>query len=416
MDHVPAAPGAAPVDPARARRYAEALVDECLLLADGDALVIFCEPAHRQLAVEVVAAAARAGARSAKVLYEDPAARRAFLLDAVEERIGTMLDWEHALRHELIAPDVALLQITGPEVPGLLDDVPGALQGLEISRRVATMPYWGEANAAGRVRFLIAAWPTTAWAARVYPELPPAEAAGRMLDDVLACARLAPHDPPGAITAHAADLARRAALVEGLALDRLRFDGPGTALDVGLLPGSAWWHVGRPDGYGVPTIVNWPSEELFTSPDPRRVHGPFRCSRPLEFLGREITGLHGEIVDGRLVHLDSDDPGGAEAVLGYLDVDEGGRGVGEVALVDTSSRVWQTGRTFSDTLFDENAACHIAFGFGFDFTAADDAQRARINRASAHLDVMIGSEDVTVTGVRGDGAAVTLIEGGRWRI
>jgi aminopeptidase len=160
-----------------------------------------------------------------------------------------------------------------------------------------------------------------------------------------------------------------------------------------------------------------PTEETFTSPDAAATEGPFTCTFPLTFQGRLIHGLRGEFRGGRLVRLDADSKEDRDYILAYLDSDTTGRGrrLGEVALVDKTSRIGQSGRRYFHTLLDENAAAHIAFGAGFGGTRSTRPARG-VNRSTVHLDVMIGSPDFEVTGTASNGKRVPVIRDGLWQI
>ena len=140
-----------------------------------------------------------------------------------------------------------------------------------------------------------------------------------------------------------------------------------------------------------------PTEEVFTSPDPRQTSGTFQCTFPLSFRGRLIHGLRGEFSKGRLVRLEADSDDDRDFVAGFIDTDRMGRRLGEVALVDASSRIGETGRIYYNTLLDENAAAHIAFGSGFGGTRSETPARG-VNRSTIHLDVMIGGPELEATG------------------
>jgi aminopeptidase len=159
-----------------------------------------------------------------------------------------------------------------------------------------------------------------------------------------------------------------------------------------------------------------PTEESFTSPHATGTNGTFRCTLPLTFQGKRIESLRGEFSNGRLVRLEADDDAGRDFVAAYIDSDPSGNGrrLGEVALVDTSSRIGQSGRTYFHTLLDENAAAHIAFGAGFGGTRPQGTRG--LNRATVHLDVMIGGPDFEVTGITQKGKRVAVIADGVWQI
>jgi aminopeptidase len=191
--------------------------------------------------------------------------------------------------------------------------------------------------------------------------------------------------------------------------------GPGTELDVGFVPGTRW--LGGPETLvdGKTQAPNMPTEEVFTSPDARATSGTFCCTFPLSFRGRLIHGLRGEFSNGRLVRLEADSDDDRDFVAAYIDTDRMGRRLGEVALVDASSRIGQTGRIYYNTLLDENAAAHIAFGAGFGGTRSETPARG-VNRSSMHLDVMIGSPELEATGIDSRGRRIPLIRKGAWQI
>jgi aminopeptidase len=212
-------------------------------------------------------------------------------------------------------------------------------------------------------------------------------------------------------------LRTRAAALQSLDPEWLELRGPGTTLDVALEPGTRMLHAAIENAYGQTPCVNFPTEEVFTSPDPRRTQGTFRCTRPLSFSGRTIDGLRGEFRGGRLVRLEADRNEERDFLAAYLDTDRGARRLGEVALVDQASRIGQSGRVYGDTLFDENAASHVAFGSGFAPARSPNGRRpAAANNSSVHLDVMIGSDDLEATAVTRDGRRVPVIAGGVWQL
>jgi len=268
-----------------------------------------------------------------------------------------------------------------------------------------------------RSRWIIAAWPTDHWAGQVYPKLKPLTAKRRLAGDLLRFSRLTDDDGEGTSgwTAHLRTLGRRSARLTKLGLRRLELRGPGTELDLGLVADTRW--LGGPEKLvdGRLLAPNMPTEETFTSPDPRATNGTFRCTFPLSFRGRLIHGLRGEFSNGRLVRLDADSDDDRDFVASYIDSDRMGRRLGEVALVDGSSRIGQTGRIYYNTLLDENAAAHIAFGSGFGGTRSETPARA-VNRSTMHLDVMIGSPELEATGVNARGRRIPLIREGAWQI
>jgi aminopeptidase len=171
--------------------------------------------------------------------------------------------------------------------------------------------------------------------------------------------------------------------------------------------------------YGKRTAPNLPTEECFTSPVASATEGTFRCSQPLMFQGTLIEEITGEFRGGRLVRLDAKRKAQRDFFADFLFAIKDADRLGEVALVDSSSRIGKAGRIYYNTLLDENAAAHIAFGAGFSHTRSnDDTNRARrgVNRSDAHVDVMIGTDDFEATGIAARGRRVPLIADGEWQI
>ena len=195
--------------------------------------------------------------------------------------------------------------------------------------------------------------------------------------------------------------------------DSLHFHGGGTDLTVGLLASSRFVSGPVETAAGIIHRPNIPSEEVFTTPDPERVEGVVRSTRPLDVNGSIVRGLRVRFEGGIVVAINADQ--GADVLRSRTTVDEGARRSGEVALVDRASRVGQLGTIFYETLLDENAASHLALGAGFDYAVDDDDDREAINRSEIHIDFMIGSNDVDVTAVERDGARVPILRSGSWQ-
>jgi aminopeptidase len=212
-------------------------------------------------------------------------------------------------------------------------------------------------------------------------------------------------------------IARRSAKLTRLELRELELRGPGTALDLRLAPESRWLGGQEETPSGVKIAPNMPTEESFTSPHAAGTNGTFACTLPLSFQGRLIEGLRGEFRGGKLVRLDASNKQDRDFVAAYIDGDPRGNGrkLGEVALVDATSRIGQSGRTYFHTLLDENAAAHIAFGAGFGGTRTGP-RAVGLNRATVHLDVMIGGPDFEATGITASGKRVPVIADGLWQI
>lgn len=404
--------------PEELRRYADAIVKASLGVTKGDTLVVQAEPAHREFAVEVVAAGFRAGAAVVDLQYYDPLVQRARLLNANDAALGAVSPWSKTRMKELMKPTGARAAIIGESEPGYLDGISSKKISTDFARTAEASKAFRRANLDMRARWSGAGWPTDFWAKQVYPDLKPLEGKRKLAQDILWFCRLTDKDGKGSTgwLNHVRALARRSTKLTKLGLKSVELRGPGTELHVGLAPETLWLGGQEETPTGLKIAPNVPTEETFTSPHADATEGVFACTFPLSFQGRLIEGLRGEFRGGKLVRLDADKKADRDFVAAYIDSDPSGKGrkLGEVALVDSTSRIGQSGRTYFNTLYDENAAAHIAFGSGFGTTRAQGSRG--LNRSGVHLDVMIGSPDFEVTGIDAKGKRVAVISDGLWQI
>jgi aminopeptidase len=405
--------------PAELSRYADMLVRGCLALRRGDTLLQRVGIPHRELAVAVAEAAYRVGASAVDVEYDDSRLYAARILHASKAARGTRTSWQRERMRALGNEDVAILQVMGEHELSVVADLPPE-RVAEDSKRLATSAEMTRIRREGRLRGTICAWPTEDWAARVFPGLESAKAQRRLARDLLSFCRLGPKDPPDHTgwTAHLATLRRRATRLTKLDLVELEVRDRGTDLRFKIAPFSMWRGGGEKDHWGRQIAMNVPTEECFISPDAAATEGTFRCSRPRSFGGRVIEDLSGEFRGGRLVRLKAKRQSDRDWLARYLAAIPNAERLGEIALVDSSSRIGQTGLIYYNGLLDENAAAHMAFGSGFAKTRNVPIGRKRygVNQSKTHIDVMIGTDDLEAVGVTRKGRRVALVAGGIWQI
>ena len=392
--------------------YARLVVRVGVAVRDGqDVLVsglIEQAPFLRAIAVE----AYRAGARHVDVDYGDPWIRRALVAEGSDASLGWSPPWMVTRMEQAAANGAAVIHVSG----GSNADV---YEGLDLARLArARMPEvekaWLKAVTERAVAWTIVAFPTERWATEILGE-PDVERLWRAVAHVM---RLDEADPAAAWSARLDELEARAAVLTERRFDTIRYRGPGTELEVGLIPGSRWMAGRETTTAGQTHVANMPTEEVFTSPHRMRADGTVRATMPFALCGGIVEGLElrlagGEIVEARATR-------GEDLVHAEIALDDGARRLGELALVDASSRVGETDLVFRNTLFDENAASHIAWGAGLAWTvegvADEDPEAAGLNDSQTHIDFMIGSPEVEVDGVEAGGAAVPLLRDGRWQL
>jgi aminopeptidase len=399
----------------RLDRYADLVVRVGANVASGQLVDVSGYLAHAPLVQAIARAAYRAGARFVDVRYVDPHVRRAMVELAPEETLRWSPPWLVTKLTELASEHGASIGVLGDPEPEIMEGVDPVRLGKSTPVEIAqeSLRIANERL----VNWTLVAYPNEGWAQTVFGE-PDVE---RLWAAVAHTVRLDEPDPVAAWDEHTRRLDARAQDLNARRFDGLRFRGPGTDLFVGLLPGSIWTTALFETSWGRRHVPNMPTEEVFTTPDFRRTEGTVRSTRPLALpnQGIVVRDLELRFEGGRAVDVSA--TSGEEVVRAQLEADDGAPSLGEVALVDGTSRVGQTGLTFFDTLFDENATCHVAYGNGIDFSVegavgldADARRAAGVNVASVHVDFMIGGPEVDVDGVTADGAEVPLLRNDVW--
>jgi aminopeptidase len=377
----------------------------------GQVVGITAEPGQEDIWRAVAEAAYLRGATFVDTWIFDAHVKHSRLAHAPLDSLGYRPPWWGERYKALGDLAGAQIRLAGPAAPTLMDDIASERLGLDMMPR---LPETLDVVNARRWNWIVAPGPSAGWASALYPDLGPDAAVERMWTEIGFVMRLDEADPAAAWRRRFATLYRVANRLTDLHLDAVHFEGPGTDLRIGLLPGSVWKHAGGDEtAAGIPFTANLPTEEVFSAPDPRRVDGHVASTKPLVVGGGMVRGLRVAFEGGRVVSVQADQ--GAGLVSTMIARDEGAARLGEVALVDGDSRIGQLGTVFYETLLDENSASHIALGNAYADTVADAESAAQINTSSIHIDFMIGSGDVDVTGVLSDASRVPLLRGGAWQ-
>jgi aminopeptidase len=399
------------------KRYADLAVKVGVNLKEGQNVTINALVEHAPFVREVARAAYAAGARFVDVNYGDKHVRKAMLQNAADDVLTWTPPYLMKQSEDLEADRGAVISIAGDPEPDLFADLDpvrvGNARMLDLAQRHVRMV--GERL----MSWVIVAYPNEGWAKTVFGE-PDVD---RLWEAVGKATRLYDDDPVASWWDHVTELGKRADLLNERRFDALRYTGPGTDLTVGLNKGSIWMSANFETAWGQKHVPNLPTEEVFTTPDFNRVNGVVTSTRPLHLPneGVTVTDLKVTFKDGRAVDVGATT--GGDVVKIQMDIDEGAARLGEVALVDKKSAVGATGITFANTLFDENATSHIAYGAGFAFCVEgaagktpDEMQELGVNYSKVHTDFMVGGPEVNIDGLTADGDAVPIIRDHAWQL
>ena len=396
--------------PGHIERLADLIVNFGANVQEGQVVEIGTSIGKEDLTRAVTASCYRRGAKFVDVSYWDPHLKRARVLYAADGVLDYVPEWYGERALQLGEERGATISLSGLTEPHLFDDLDPERLGRDVFPRVKE---WTTVINDRTVNWCIAPCPTPAWAELVHSDLEPRAALDKLWDQILHICRLDEDDPETAWRERSTALKSAARRLTERRFDALHLEGPGTDLTIGLLPTSRWVGGGEETVGGIPHMANLPTEEIFTSPDPERVDGTVKATKPLYSQGRIIDGLTVRFEGGRAVQLDADS--GAETLRTLIGQDEGAARLGELALVDREGRIGPLDTVFYDTLLDENAATHMALGSAYD-SAVGDEDRERLNRSAIHVDFMVGSPEVDVTGITRDGERVPVLRASAWQI
>lgn len=377
----------------------------------GQIVAVASEHGQERLAREVAAAAYRRGAKFVDVFWFDPYVKDARIRYADPDTLDYVPPWYGERLLALGEMLAARITFAGLSTPRLFEGLDPTLVGKD---RLPWLKEVSKLIADRSTNWCIVPCPHVEWSRLVYPDLGDDEGLERLWHELEHVLRLDEPDPNAAWDTRMDSLAESARRLTDRRFDALEYRGPGTEFRVGLFRSGSWLAADFTRSDGLRHIPNLPTEEVFTSPDPARADGHVTSSKPLVLRdGTIIRGLRVAFEGGRAVDISADE--NADVLRAALAVDDNALRLGELALVDDQGRIGPLGTVFYDTLLDENAASHIAFGSGFPFAIGDE-ESDRVNSSGTHLDFMIGSPELDVDGLTAQGEKVPVLRGGAWQI
>lgn len=399
-------------------RLAKLAIHIGLGLKRGQEVVMTAPLEALSLAREITRQAYKAGATLVTTLYNDDEAtlmRYRYVPSVDFERAPA---WLYEGMAQAYRSGAARLAITGGNPSLLAGQDPAKVSRANLASSKAMQPAL-ELITRHEINWTIVPCATPAWAHAVFPDEPDDQAMERLWKAIFAATRADAADPVAAWEKHIANLQERVDFLNGQRFAALHFRGPGTDLEVGLADGHRW--LGGPTVAlnGIRCVPNMPTEEVFTAPHKDRVNGTVRSTKPLSYQGTLIENIEVRFENGKIVQASATN--GQGILENMLDSDEGARRLGEVSLVPHSSPIASSGLLFWNTLFDENAACHIALGQAYsscledsEDSPADELAKRGANQSVIHVDWMIGSKEIDVDGITHEGRAKPVMRQGEW--
>jgi aminopeptidase len=397
-------------------KYAHLILEVGLGFQTGQRLLIRADLNAAPLVREVVDQAYRMGAKYVCVFWEDEIVRHSRFKHALPESLSEIYEWQAQAYNEAASNDDAVLAIFSQDLQ-LLEDIDGELVLIEENALESRTGLFWQRLGSNKFNWTAVPYPTQAWANRIFPNDP--NALEKFSKAMARAILLDQADPVAAWRAHAETLHKRREHLNAKRYAALRYRAPGTDLELGLADDHVWAGGANTAPNGSVYVADIPTFEVFTAPHRERINGTVRGTKPRIFMGTLCEDWSLEFKDGRIIKAHA--RVGQEALLKYLEMDEGTRYLGEVALVASGSPVEHSGVIYRMALLDENAASHIAIGFAYRGTiegggemSSEEFMAKGGNLSNGHADVMIGSHEMDVDGVFADGSSEPLMRKGQF--
>lgn len=400
------------------QKYAELIVKVGVNVQPGQEVVLYINVDQQHLAHLIVKEAYQAGAGKVMIKWSDTFAQREFLEHASDEFLENVPEFAKEEAQYIAEHRCCRISV--------MSEDPGAFGGIDQKRVAAYQSANGKALMPVRqatqnndLSWTVVAAASPAWAERVFPDLKGEAAVDRLWEEIFKTTRIDREDPIQAWKDHDAKLHEKEDWLNKEQFSALHYTSPRTDLTIGLPENHVWEGGGSKNAAGIEFMANMPTEECFTAPDNRRINGYVTSTKPLSYAGNILENMKFTFKEGKVVEATAEK---GQAVLDHLlETDEGVRSLGEVSLVPDPSPISQSGITFFNTLFDENASDHLALGAAYPFNVQGGTKMSKnqlkakgINFSQAHVDFMVGSADMNIDGIKKDGTIVPVFRNGDW--
>lgn len=399
-------------------KYADLIVRVGLNLQQGQDLLVTAPISVSSFVHKVAKKAYEAGAKNVLVEYNDEELTKTTLEMAPEEGLKDFPTWKAKGYFEMAENNIAFLNIKVPN-PSLLKDVDPKRVAMANKAAGEAMKDFRQYTGGGKISWLIASIPTREWAVSVFPKLDETEAIDKLWENIFYTTRVDKEDPVSIWRSHIESLTKNADYLNEKAYKKLSYKGPGTDLTIELPEKSKWMCAQFTNDKGVNYVPNMPTEEVFTIPVKTGVNGVVSSTKPLNYAGTLIKNFSLTFEQGKVVDFSAEE--GYETLKNLLEADEGASYLGEVALVPHDSPISNTGIIFNNTLYDENASCHIALGNALSICVKDGKSMSKdelsaigFNDSIVHVDFMIGSGELDIDGELEDGTTEPIFRKGNW--
>lgn len=399
-------------------KYAELAVKVGVNIQEGQTLVVHAPVDSAEFTRLIAKKAYEAGARLVKILWTDETITRLQFEKAADDVFTEAPKWYAGEMTELVENGAAVLHVLA-ENPDLLSGIDSERIGNFYKARGEALKQYRAYQQSDKFSWCLVAVPSAAWAAKVFPDVPESEQVGKLWDAIFHTVRVDQENPVEAWNQHLEVLEAKSSVLNAKKYKKLHYVAPGTDLTIELPEGHIWAQGDSINERGHSFVANMPTEEVFTAPLKTGVNGTVHSTKPLSYAGNIINNFSLTFAEGKVVSFTAEQ--GYETLERLLNMDEGARYLGEVALVPHQSPISESNILYYNTLFDENASNHLALGSAYAFCLKggkdmnqEQLIQSGLNTSVTHVDFMIGSGDMDIYGVTADGKEEPVFLKGNW--